>query len=91
MITLSHKIQLSPNAAQAAALGWENCGSIKDRDLNASINLKHYGEFVQEKIPEAIGKFKPVEILALAGLKNLVKLGSMKQEFSGEHPCSLER
>ena len=38
----------------------------------------------EQNIPEAIGNFKPVEILALVKSQDLTKLGFMKQEFSSE-------
>ena len=42
----------------------EECGCIKDRDHNASINILAHGLF--QLIPSASGKFTSVEIVALA-------------------------
>lgn len=63
----------------------ESCGVIEDRDYNAALNLRDYGlSILNNKLPEAIGDVKPVEIQALASDQSEVKLGSMKQEFSSE-------
>jgi putative transposase len=42
----------------------EECGCTEDRDFNASTNLLAWG--IITLIPQAIGKFTPVEIVALA-------------------------
>ena len=60
-----------------------SCGSVKDRDLNAALNLKNWGLAHQNKLGTVSAEVTPAEIAALASPSGEVKLWSMKQESLG--------